>query len=85
MKVDVGHKDDQPEANMSEEVQFPVSVTFEDGTKEQYADAADLEMNLEDFDSASSPDCHVLDASGREVHLEVRLLSLKRLTLKGKS
>ncbi|HKO96614.1 MAG TPA: hypothetical protein VJU86_06470 [Pyrinomonadaceae bacterium] len=46
---------------LNNEVLFPVSVTFEDGSVEQYENVEDLELNLEDFDSSSDIDCRVQD------------------------
>jgi hypothetical protein len=66
---------------MSDTVLFPVCVTFEDGLTERYADVEDLECNLEDFDSESSPGCHIVDARGRRVVLKLKLLQLKELRL----
>ncbi len=64
------------------EVEFPLTVTFEDGSAEDYSDQPDLEMNLEDFDSNDPQGCSVTDARGREVELVLKLLQLKSLKLK---
>jgi hypothetical protein len=66
----------------TERAEFPLTVAFEDGSTNKYEDESDLEMNLEDFDSATARDCRVTDAKGREVHLVLKLLSLERLELK---
>jgi hypothetical protein len=66
---------------ISNSVVFPISVSFEDGTLEHYDDARDIELNLEHFDSESSPGCHVADHQGRKVVLRVELLELKELRL----
>ena len=66
---------------MAEPVVFPIRVTFGDGTTEMYEDVADIECNLEQLDSLSSPDCTVTDAKGRRLVLRVELLDLQELRL----
>ena len=63
-------------------VEFPLTVTFEDGSTEEYFDQPDLEMNLEDFDSNDPRGCSVTDAKGREVELVLKVLQLRSLKLK---
>lgn len=61
--------------------EFPISVRFENGEIETYDDLEDLIHNLEDFDSDVNEDCEVRDAVGRRVHLKLKLLELKELSL----
>lgn len=68
----------------AEYVQYPVTITFKNGSTKEYEDESDLEFNLEDFDSTSSSDCLVTDAKGRELHLVVKLMCVNRLELKAK-
>lgn len=63
-------------------VVFPISIQFEDGEVEYYEDVEDLEMNLEDFDSNVDIACQVKDKFGRPVHLKVKLLELKEMSLR---
>ena len=69
---------------IDEGIEFPLTVTFEDGSTEQYADQSDLEMNLEEFDSSTEPECRVVDANGHYVELTLRLLRLESVRLKRK-
>jgi hypothetical protein len=66
---------------LSTEVVFPLSVTFEDGSVEQYESVEDLEQNLEDFDSDIDVACRVGDHLGRPVYLRLKLLEVKELCL----
>ncbi len=61
--------------------EFPISVRFENGEIESYDDLEDLIHNLEDFDSDVNKDCEARDAFGRRVHLKLKLLELKELSL----
>jgi hypothetical protein len=63
------------------EVVFPLSVTFEDDSVEQYESVEDLEQNLEDFDSDIDVGCRVKDNLGRPVHLKVKLLEVQGLSV----
>ena len=63
------------------EVVFPLFVKFEDGETEFYESIADIEQNLEDFDSRTAKNCEVRDKLGRNVELIVKLLKLEKLTL----
>jgi len=63
------------------EVVFPLSVTFEDGSVEQYESVEDLAANLEDFDSDIDVGCRVDDNLGRPVHLKLRLLEVLGLSV----
>lgn len=62
--------------NAESSVAFPLTVRFEDGSEEIYADVKELERELEYFDSEKSPQCYVRDASGRPVRLTVEALEL---------
>lgn len=62
-------------------VSFPVRVSFQDGTIEEYESIADLELNLENFDSEASLGCSVSDCLGRAVVLKIDLLELQVLRL----
>ena len=61
------------------EPQFPVTVTFEDGSIERYESIRDLECNLEEFDSSKDTCCQVNDANGRRVILVLHLLKVREL------
>lgn len=61
-------------------VVFPVSVRFEDGEVVTYESAADLELNLEEFDSDADAGCRAWDALGRPVRLKLKLLRLVELS-----
>ena len=63
------------------EVKFPLTVRFEDGSTEEYTDERDIELNLEDFDSALDVECEVTDALGRKVFLRLKLLNIEELRL----
>jgi hypothetical protein len=67
--------------NSHVQVQFPIRVTFEDGQSETYSSIADIELNLEDFNSSEAKHCKVEDAMGRPVLLHVSLLKLRELRL----
>lgn len=56
---------------LNTEVVFPLSVTYEDGSVEQYESVEDLVANLEDFDSDIDVGCHVEDNLGCPVHLKL--------------
>jgi hypothetical protein len=64
---------------LNTDVVFPVSVTFEDGSLEQYESIEDLAANLEDFDSDIDVGCRVEDNLGRLVHLKLKLLEVRKL------
>ena len=67
---------------MDDQVKFPISVKFEDGTIDTFNNVAELETDLEVFDSDSASDCEVRDASGRRVRLKVgNNLVLEELSL----
>lgn len=66
----------------TELVEFPLTVTFENGSKKEFEDESDLEMDLDDFDSSTATGCRVTDAQGREVHLLTKWLCVFRLELK---
>ena len=67
--------------HMQQAVKFPVYVTFGDGSTNTFDDIADLECNLEHFDSQRSPECLVVDSQGRRLVLRIELLELKELRL----
>jgi hypothetical protein len=56
---------------MNDDVVFPISVKFEDGTIETYDDVDGLETDLEVFDSDVCTDCEVRDFLGRRVRIKV--------------
>ena len=64
---------------MNERVEFPITVTFEDGSSEPYLDVSDIECNLEDCDSTADSRCSVADAKGQKLRLVVKLLRLVEL------
>ena len=66
----------------SNEPQYPLTVTFEDGEKESYEDQIDLECNLEFFDSNKDVDCSVKDALNKDVYLILDTLVVKELRYK---
>ncbi len=61
---------------------WPLTVTFEDGSKEQYKNEEDLECNLEFFNSNQDKDCEVTDALGKQVHLILSGLEIKEIKYK---
>lgn len=67
--------------SVDKQVQFPVSIRFEDGTEEQYDDIEDLECNLEDFNSDIHSDCTVRDSINRPLRLIIKLLKVEELSL----
>ena len=69
------------EAESNSEPEFPLTVTFEDGSTERYTSTRDLECNLEEFDSEKDVLCRVHDAKGRPVILTVKLLKVRKLEL----
>jgi hypothetical protein len=66
---------------METDVEFPLTVTFEDGVVEQYDSIEALEQNLEDFDSDLDVECRIIDNRGRPVHLKLKTLEVKELSL----
>jgi hypothetical protein len=67
---------------MDDQVKFPISVKFEDGTTDIFNNVGQLETDLEVFDSDSAKDCAVTDACGRRVRLKVgENLVLEELSL----
>ena len=55
---------------------WPIIVTFEDGTEEQYINEEDLECNLEFFNSTTDSACKVRDSTGKKVHLVLENLEI---------
>jgi hypothetical protein len=66
---------------MDTDVEFPLTVTFEDGSAGQYDSIESLEQDLEDFDSDLDAECSVADKLGRPVHLKLKMLEVKELSL----
>jgi len=67
---------------MNDDVVFPISVRFEDGTIETYDDVDGLETDLEVFDSDLCAHCEVRDYLGRRIRLKVGAnLVLEKLSL----
>jgi hypothetical protein len=66
---------------METNVEFPLTVTFEDGEVEQYDSIESLEQDLEDFDFDLDVDCSVTDKLGRPVRLKLKTLEVKELSL----
>ncbi len=66
---------------MKTDVEFPLTVTFEDGSVEQYDSIENLEQDLEDFDSDLDVECSVTDKLGRPIHLKLKMLEVKELSL----
>ena len=66
---------------MKPDVEFPLTVTFEDGSIEQFDSIESLEQDLEDFDSDLDVACHVTDVHGRPVRLKLKMLELQELSL----
>ncbi|MDT7540105.1 MAG: hypothetical protein QOE33_9 [Acidobacteriota bacterium] len=62
-------------------VEFPLTVTFEDGSTERYESVESLEQDLEDFDSDVDVQCRVADGRGRAVRLKVKMLEVKEASL----
>lgn len=55
------------------ELRFPLTLTWEDGSIQMFKDIADIECNLEDFDSASETQSILQDANGCLVKLRVSM------------
>jgi len=60
---------------------WPILVTFEDGSQEQYKNEEELECNLEFFNSDQDKNCKVTDANGDNVYLLLSNLKIKELKL----
>ncbi len=61
---------------------FPLTLTWEDGSTQSLSSLADIECNLEDYDSSRELNCSIVDAEGFDVHLKVSMTwieNLKRL------
>lgn len=54
-------------------VTFPLTLTWEDGSKQTFSSVAELECNLEDFDSSREPECQMIDAEGFVVGVKVSM------------
>ncbi len=66
---------------MKTDVEFPLTVRFEDGSVEQFDNIESLEQDLEDFDSDRDVECSVTDKLGRPVRLKLKTLEVKELSL----
>ncbi|HEX8179357.1 MAG TPA: hypothetical protein VF525_07420 [Pyrinomonadaceae bacterium] len=66
---------------MKTEVEFPLTVLFEDGSVEQFDSIERLEQDLEDFDSDLDVACSVTDKFGRPVRLKLKMLEVKEVSL----
>ena len=66
---------------MKTDVEFPLTVTFEDGSTEQFDNIESLEQDLEDFDSDLDVECSVTAKLGRPVLLKLKTLEVKELSL----
>lgn len=69
-------------AQISDLPQFPLTVHWASGESESFEDTADLECNLEFFDSESEPEIKVVDNQGRLVALKIEALEVIQLQLK---
>ena len=69
------------EIELQHKPEFPLTVTFEDGSVERYSSTHDLECNLEEFNSEKDTLCRVHDARGRPVVLVLELLKVRKLLL----
>ena len=61
---------------------WPLKVTYEDNSEEEFANQEELECNLEYFNSAYDSGCKVYDDTGNEVHLVMEELAIKELWVK---
>jgi hypothetical protein len=66
---------------METDVAFPLTVTFEDGSVEEYDSIENLEQDLEDFDSDLDVECSITDKLGRPIRLKLKMLEVKELSL----
>lgn len=66
------------------EVVFPLTMTWEDGSKQKFQSRAELECDLEDFDSAREPSCKLVDAYGRDVRIKISLTWIECLEFANK-
>lgn len=60
-------------------INFPLTLTWEDGSTQTLSDIADIECNLEDFDSSDIPECVVKDANGAVMKLRVSMMWIQEL------
>ena len=60
-------------------IRFPLTLIWEDGSSQELVDIADIQCNLEDFDSRKSPQCSLTDANGEEIDLRVSMTWIERL------
>lgn len=66
---------------ISNAVEFPIKLAWPDGTCEHFVDVADLECNLEDFDSNNPMGAIMLDAKDRRVYLKLSMTWVEKLEL----
>lgn len=57
-------------------IQFPLTLIWPDGTRQEFVDIADIECNLEDFDSRG--DGRVTDSNGVPIDLRVSMTWIGR-------
>ena len=60
-------------------VVFPLLLTWEDGSTDEFESRGALECDLEDFDSEKEPNCKMVDAEGHEVSIKVSMTWVERL------
>ena len=60
-------------------IRFPLTLIWEDGSSQDFVDIADIQCNLEDFDSRESPLWTLTDANGEEIDLRVSMTWIERL------
>jgi len=61
---------------------WPLKVTYEDNSEEEFANQEELECNLEYYNSDHDLGCKIHDVSGNEVHLVMEELAVKELWIK---
>jgi hypothetical protein len=67
--------------HICKEVAFPLTMTWEDGSKQTFQNREELECDLEDFDAEKEPNCELEDAHGYKVSIKLSLKSIERLEL----
>lgn len=60
-------------------VVFPLVLTWDDGSKDEFESRGELECDLEDFDSEREPNCKMVDAEGYEISIKVSMTWVERL------
>lgn len=66
-------------------INFPLKLTWEDGSVQLLNSIADIQCNLEDFDSDQEPLAAVEDANGARMKLKVSMTWIEELRLKSES